>query len=111
MWISAAINVIAISRNPNNECFGKIVEFDDPDSKKHEYIIPMELLAGDGKDLRGILMSLGLDISPDAKARGYFLRYLQLCKPSARARSVQVTGWNGINCFVLPCNIIGMARD
>jgi len=111
MWLSAPIKVIALSRNPNNEGFGKTVEFNDLDDNRHEYTIPMELLAGDGKDLRATLMSLGLDISPDSKARGYFLRYLQLCKPFARARTVQVAGWNGINCFVLPSNIIGGAKD
>lgn len=111
LWISTAINVTAISRNSKNESFGKIVEFKDPDSQNHEYMIPMELLAGDGKELRGTLMGLGLDISPDSKARSYFLRYLQLCKPYARARSVQTTGWHGVNCFVLPNNTLGAPKN
>ncbi|MEO5347130.1 MAG: DUF927 domain-containing protein, partial [Magnetococcus sp. YQC-9] len=69
-------------------------------------LAPATLLAGDGADLRGNLLSKGLGLSTSRKARDLLADYLQRARPDAVARCVERVGWHG-GAFVLPDRTIG----
>jgi hypothetical protein len=66
--------------------------------------MPMELLKGDGSDLRGELLAMGLELDP--LARQTLARYLQERTPKKRIRCALQVGWCG-GVFVLPDAVIG----
>ncbi|MFM0053629.1 DUF927 domain-containing protein [Caballeronia grimmiae] len=72
--------------------------------------MPMELLKGDGADVRGELARLGLDLAPGYKPRNKLLEYITNARPDARARCVARTGWHQ-HVFVLPERTIGQASE
>lgn len=110
IWICSPLEAVAITRDHNNENFGKLLQFSDPDSVKHSWAIPSEFLAGDGLEYRKILMSLGVEIAEGKKSREYLTRYLQRSNPSLRMRCVTKLGWYE-NVYVLPNEIIGTSSS
>ncbi|MBL8458240.1 MAG: DUF927 domain-containing protein, partial [Zoogloea sp.] len=68
------------------------------------WAMPMELLRGDGSDLRGELLAMGLEIDP--AARNTLARYLQERAPFKRVRCALQVGWCD-SVFVLPDAVIG----
>lgn len=68
--------------------------------------MPMELLQGDGSDVRRELARGGLRIAPGKKARDLLAVYLQVCKVEKRARCVERLGWHGA-VYVTPAQTIG----
>lgn len=70
--------------------------------------MPMELLRGDGSDLRGELLAMGLELDPSARQE--LARYLQERAPKKRIRCALQVGWCG-NVFVLPDVVIGPNAD
>jgi putative DNA primase/helicase len=61
----------------------------------------MELIAGDGTELRRVLLDLGLQFAIGAKARMALIQLLTSSQPIERALSVPHVGWHG-QSFVLP---------
>ena len=72
--------------------------------------MPMAALVGDGTELRKELAQRGLELAPGNDARNRLLEYVISCKPAARARCVQSTGWFG-NVFVLPDRTLGTSNE
>lgn len=106
IYICSELRILACTRDDHNENHGRLLEFHDVDGVKHEWAMPMELLAGDGTRYREELLGMGLRISPGAKARQLLTQYIQLSVPRKRARCVGRTGWHNL-CFLLPEQIIG----
>ena len=69
----------------------------------------MAMLSGDGGDLRGELLAMGVEISYHARYR--LAEYLQNKAPKRRVECVLQTGWVGTDfkAFVLPDTVIGPA--
>jgi len=112
--IASAIEVMAHTRNNRNESWGKMIRFKDSDHVDHYFAMPMELLSGDGRDLRSKLLGTGLPfIATGAKNRQLLLDYLQTTQPDKgrRARCVDRTGWHDEKLFVLPVGRIGNEGD
>ena len=65
---------------------------------------------GDGAEFRGVLLSMGLQISTMQKARNLLTQYIQTAPALQRARCVERTGWHG-NVFVMPNRTIGEADE
>lgn len=106
IWICSKLEVTAITRDIKNESWGRLLEFSDPDGKRHAWAMPMELLKGDGAEYRGHLLSMGLLMSTGTKARNLLTQYIQTSKTENKARCVERTGWfDGV--FVLPHLSIG----
>ena len=66
--------------------------------------MPMELLRGGGDDLRGELLSMGMEIDPAAKT--LLANFLQAKPPKRRMRCALQVGWCD-DSFVLPDVVIG----
>lgn len=112
--VSAAIEVMAFTRDNRNESWGKMLRFRDKDNVDHFWAMPMELLSGDGSELRSKLYEKGLPyIAIGRKLRPLLLNYLQTAQPDKgrRARCVDRTGWHDERLFVLPVGSIGANGD
>ncbi|MBF0263072.1 MAG: DUF927 domain-containing protein [Magnetococcales bacterium] len=106
VWLCDPLHVTARTRDNGQNNHGRLLEFDDPDGHHHAWAMPMSLLAGDGSELRSILLSKGLSLSTLRKGRDLLADYLQRARPDAVARCVERVGWHG-GAFVLPGRTIG----
>ncbi|MEZ5450317.1 MAG: DUF927 domain-containing protein [Thiolinea sp.] len=106
MWIADPFDVVARSRDGDSGNHGLVIEWQDPDRISHEWVMPFDLLAGDGVEIRKTLMNGGLRISTKKTAKEHLLNYLMEAKPKAVARAVFAIGWNQ-GAYVLPHQTIG----
>ncbi len=106
VWLSSPVCVKALTRNAKGREWGRLLEWPDKDGVLHEWAMPMELLQGDGNEVRGYLAAGGVDVSTNGRARNLFNSYLQLWPVQARARCTQKLGWHN-DVYVLPDQIIG----
>ena len=72
--------------------------------------MPLELLQGDGSDVRRELARLGLSIAPSRAARDLLASFLQVWPVEERARCVDRLGWHG-PVFTTPTETIGNAGE
>lgn len=110
MRICSPLRVTALSRGRSSEDWGRVIEFNDADGVRHEWAIPMAMLAGDGMDVRKELARLGLEMATGLAAKNRLLDYLIQCKPAAKATCVQQTGWFD-HVFVMPDRTIGKSSE
>lgn len=110
MWICSPLRVTAKSRGRSSEDWGRVIEFNDADGVPHKWAMPAEMLVGDGVEMRKELARLGLEMAAGTAARNRLLEYLIQCKPEARARCVQQTGWYD-QVFVMPDRTIGQSKE
>ncbi|MEM4990884.1 DUF927 domain-containing protein [Collimonas sp. H4R21] len=108
--VCAPMRVTAMIRDRSSENWGRVIEFDDADGVQHQWAIPMEMLAGDGADMRRELSRLGLEIGASLSAKNRLSEYLIESKPTERARCVQQTGWFD-DVFVMPDRTIGDSTE
>ena len=62
-WFCSSLEVAAVTRDHNGEAWGRLLIVTDRDDAKHEWAMPMKMLAADGATYREQLLSLGLDIT------------------------------------------------
>ena len=110
MRVCAPLRVTALIRDRVSENWGRVIEFNDPDGVHHQWAVPMEMMAGDGGDMRRELSRLGLGIGASMAAKNRLSEYLIASQPAARARCVQQTGWFD-NVFVMPDRTIGASNE
>lgn len=72
--------------------------------------MPLELLEGDGSEVRRELARLGLHISPTQAARNLIAAYIKVWPVEARACCVDRLGWHG-DVFVTPSGAIGHTSE
>lgn len=107
VWVSAPFEILGRVRDPNGDGWAKLLQFDDPDGRIHQYAVPDAALHGEPGALASELASRGLTISREARA--HLARYLNLAEVDRRVTRVQQTGWHLIGstwCFVLPSEVI-----
>jgi len=106
VWVCSPLEILAITRDQDNENHGKLLRFYDYDGIEHRWPMPMELLAGDGAAYRQILFSGGMRINEGKQGRDLLNRYIQNANPEGRMRCVNRLGWrNGL--YVLPKDTLG----
>jgi uncharacterized protein (DUF927 family) len=105
-WICSPLFVIARTRDAKSGEWGRLLEWCDDDGISHRWTMPLELLQGDGLDVRRELARLGLSIAPSRVARDLLANYIQLCPVNDRARCVDRLGWHNA-VFVTPTETIG----
>jgi putative DNA primase/helicase len=110
VWLCDKLEVVAWSRTSDHTEWGKLLVWHDPSGHKHQWAMPTSLTAGEGKEIRENLMAGGLTISPSLGARNKLLAYIVRANPTTKIRAVTQTGWYE-NCFVLPFETIGKAKD
>jgi putative DNA primase/helicase len=106
IYVCSKLEVIACTRDQNNQNHGRLLKFKDIDDYEHRIALPMELLASDGTKLRELLLSHGLEIGASKRSRQLLTHYIQACHPRKRVRCVPQIGWHN-GCFVLPHTAIG----
>lgn len=109
-WICSPLHVTAKTRDEKNGEWGRLLEWRDDDGKKHQWAMPLELLEGDGADVRRELAKLGLHISPNLAARNLLAAYIKIFPVETRALCVDRLGWHG-NVFVTPSGPIGASAE
>ncbi|WP_241762800.1 DUF927 domain-containing protein [Aromatoleum aromaticum] len=103
-WVCGPLHIEAQTFDGTGNNFGRLLRFKNTAGHWRAWAMPMELLRGDGSDLRGELLAMGLEIDPFA--RQSLARYLQERAPKKRVRCALQVGWCG-NVFVLPDAVIG----
>lgn len=105
-WVCAPLHILAKTRNAKSGEWGRLLTWKDADGHPHRWAMPMELLSGDGSEVRAELMRLGLATAPGRAMRDKLATYLQVWPVQARARCVERLGWMG-PVYVLPDQAIG----
>ncbi|MFZ3193865.1 MAG: DUF927 domain-containing protein [Moraxellaceae bacterium] len=100
-FVSSPIIVRAMTRSGTSQAWGRLLEWRDPDNKVHHWAMPVELLQGDGSEVRRELASRGVQIHPSKRTRDLFTLYLQSYPTTARALCVERLGWCG-GLYVMP---------
>lgn len=95
MFLCSPLRVIAKTRDAKSGAWGRLLEWQDDDRVTHRWAMPLDLLQGDGADMRRELASMGLTIAPTKAARDMLASYVQVWKVEDRARCVERLGWHG----------------
>lgn len=103
-WVCGPLHVEAVTHDSQNNNFGRLLRFQTTTRNWREWAMPMELLAGDGRELRAELLSMGLELDPQARA--HLARYLTEKTPKVQMQCATQVGWSG-SSFVLPDAVIG----
>jgi len=111
LWVCSRLEVTAQTRDADSREWGFLLEFDDPAGNHRQWAAPAKMLAADGAEFRGVLLSLGLRISSASRARQLLASYVQTRQPEALARCVDRLGWHPGGVYVLPDEVVGQASE
>lgn len=100
-WICSELEVEACTRTAAGDDWGRLLLLTDRDGLKKHWAMPMEMLSGDGKQIRERLLSMGCDLGPSMSARNALNEYIATAPAPARVRCATSVGWND-DVFVLP---------
>lgn len=106
VWICSPLSVDAAVRDDNSNSHGYLLTWRDKFNKQHTWVMPANLLSGDGAEVRRVLLDGGLLIATKKAAREHLLAYIQDSQPDDTGLVVFRTGWHG-GAFVLPDQVIG----
>jgi putative DNA primase/helicase len=102
--ICSPIHIEAVTSDEREQNFGRLLRFRNTFKHWRKWAMPMELLGGQGDELRKPLLSMGVDIEP--KAKHLLSQYLQAGIPPKKMLAASQTGWCK-DSFVLPGEVIG----
>ena len=107
-WVCSPLHVEAVTLDGQDNNFGRLLRFKNTVGRWRTWAMPMDLLRGQGDEMRGELLSQGVEINPAGK--NLLSQYLQERPPTKRMRCATQVGWCG-DSFVLPDVVIGPSRD
>jgi putative DNA primase/helicase len=81
-WICSPLHVEAVTYDGQDNHFGRMLRFKNTIGGWREWAMPMQMLAGTGDELRGELLSMGVEIDPSPNARRLLSAYLQAKPPN-----------------------------
>jgi putative DNA primase/helicase len=110
LWICSPLSVLAMTRDAKSGEWGRLLEWLDDDNVRHQWAMPLELLEGDGTDVRRELARLGLRIATSKAARDLLAAFVKVWPVEDRARCVDRLGWHG-PVFTTPSEAIGDAGE
>lgn len=110
VFVCPPLKVLAVTRDPRGDDFGRLVEFADLDGNPRQGVILDRERQGSGDALRARLAMLGFEVGTHPEARRWFLDLLRRWHPAARARSTTRTGWEG-GAYVRPDRVIGNGAE
>jgi putative DNA primase/helicase len=109
IWVCSPIYADAIGANEQDESFGLLLRFMNSFGKWREWAMPMHLLKGNGDEMRGELLNLGVKMNLEAKK--HLNTWLMLQHPTNKIISAARTGWSSDGkSFVMPHRILGDTR-
>lgn len=106
-WVCSPLYVEAVTTDAHHGNYGRLLRFVTTNGHTKTWSMPMALLKGDCSDIRGSLLSMGVEIT--TSHRGAFSAYLQESTPHHRVQCTTQTGWarQDHTAFVLPDTVIG----
>jgi len=107
--VCSRIELLGISRNKDNDNWGKVWLWLDPDGYPHTWLMPFEM---EWADVKKHLLKGGLTIKLHQDK--YLRRYLQTIETQKRIRSVTQIGWYGTSqqcVFILPGQTFGNSEN
>ena len=96
--------VKGMTRDSEGNEWGLMLEWADPDGKKHTWPMPIELLFRQGADWYSALASGGWFGNPSARKK--LVDFLSSVRPTRRIRCVPRTGWDNA-AYILPDTVYG----
>lgn len=99
--VCSRLEIVADTRNPDGTAWGRLLRVFDRDGRKHEWAMPMTMLAGDGTAYREALLDMGLTLAAGTKAKNRLNEYIARTTPEARITCVPRIGWHA-GRFILP---------
>lgn len=107
-WVCGQLFVEAVTFDGQDNNYGRLLRFRNTSGRWREWAMPMDLLSGRGDELRGELLSMGLQIN--VQSPGLLAHYLQSTVPKRHMRCATQVGWSG-DAFVLPSAVLGPAAS
>lgn len=106
-WLCDPMKILAVTRDHNQNNWGRLLSWRDGDNHEHVWACPAELLQStDQSEFRRILASGGLIISTSSKARKLLCDYVLTHRTDKKARCVDRVGWSS-GRYVLNSRVIG----
>ncbi|MGZ8218525.1 DUF927 domain-containing protein, partial [Methylomagnum sp.] len=106
--VCSPLHVEAVTCTDDERNFGRLLRFQDTFKRWRTWAMPMEMLRGSCEEVRGELLSAGVLIDYQERAR--LAEYLQWRIPKKRIVAAIRTGWTRDGAaFVLPEEVIGSA--
>ena len=66
IYVCSTLSVEAITFDPQGNNFGRLLKFKPTVGESRTWSMPMDLLAGDGAELRAELLAMGVELDPEA---------------------------------------------
>lgn len=104
-FVCSPLEVLAITSDERGENYGRLLRLLPSGGAWREWAAPMEMLAGDGSELRAVLLNLGAQLPYNQ--RRALMDYLMSSNPKRHAMAATRTGWHGPSLFVMPRKVIG----
>lgn len=95
------LDVLALARDANDRGGSLLLEFVTRFGSTRRWLMPLQMLAGDGVAYRSELQDMGFRTPIDANRRRWLSEYLQTREPEDLVRLVDCVGWSG-RSYVLP---------
>lgn len=106
--IGPPLSVKVMTRDSEGNEWGLMLEWADPDGKKHTWPMPIELLFRQGTDWYSALASGGWFGNPVARKK--LVDFLSAVRPVRRIRCVPRTGWDN-TAYILPDAVYGNTSE
>lgn len=105
------LHILAVTTDAQDGNYGRLLRLKTTTGRWKQWAMPAEMLAGDGLEIRKVLLSMGLDIAH--RGREQLQAYLQHRAPGRVITCAVQTGWAGPErqAFVLPDGVIGPQAD
>lgn len=105
-WICGPMHVEAVTRNEGQDGdYGRLLRFWNADRRLLSWAMPNELLAGKPDSILSVLLSMGLDV--DYQRRAKVCQYIASQYPKDRVIAAISTGWHTPELFIMPRQNIG----
>ncbi|WP_051293057.1 DUF927 domain-containing protein [Citrifermentans bremense] len=113
VWLSSPLEIVAYTRDTDQENWGRLLAFSDPDGHLHRLSIPMAILSSGGDECIRQLLSGGLTITTNPQHRRLLSSYIQEFRPAAcsMARCTDRIGWHDTGLYVLPEKSFGKSDE
>lgn len=108
VWVCSPIHIIAETCNEHRMNWGLLLRFVDRKGYWHEWAMPLQLIRGNGDELRGLLLSMGVQISVEGDS--LLLQWLRNARAEKHIMAASRTGWHRQDdtwAFVFPHQVIG----
>lgn len=109
-WVCSPLGVMAKTRDTKSGEWGRLLEWFDDDKVRHQWAMPLELLEGDGIEVRKELARMGLNTGTTRAAKELLAAYIKVWPVDARARCVERLGWHGA-VYTMPSKTIGDTNE